>query len=242
MSLFHPGKELFEEFGLSLESEIGFTDYTKNQIFVYKDIIKFTCKSLMFCHPKPTYRGEEFFIDDWIESEEVEFYSWDNVLSFENVKGSKILEEFDKLQIDKWLSTIKDPQLEYPYINVKQGHIAFIDIGIPKSRSKRGKIRSKKEVEAKRGEIEQLYPRPFSKNVEMKIDVFIGDVDAIRPDVDRLSIPIADAFKGVAYKDDKQIRYLRPRIIDVSQAFTKLECRTHPMDHFSMPDNIPAGF
>jgi len=240
LSLFHLGKELFNKFGLSLESEITFSDCCKNQIFVYRDNIRFTSKSLIFFHPK--YGSEKYISDDWIETESLDFYPWHSVLNFQNVKGTKILQEFGETEINKWLSTIKDPELNFPYINARREHIAFIVIGKPKSvRSQGGKRRLKKEVEAKRKEIAKINPQPYSRDVEMKVDVFLEDADSDdRPDVDRLSSLITDAFEGVAYLNDKQIKDLRPRIIDVSQAFTKLECRTHPMSCFSL-DDIPTG-
>lgn len=240
MSLFHFGKELFDKFSLSIESEITFSDYCKDQIFVYRDNIKFTSKSLIFFRPKDGW--EKYSSDDWIETESVDFYPWYSILNFQNIKGQKVLQEFDETEINKWLATVKDPNLDYPYINVQRGHIVFITVGRPKSvRSKKGKLRLKKDVEAKKKAIENIYPDPFSRDVEMKIDVFLEDVDSNdRPDVDRLTSLITDAFEGVAYINDKQIIDLRPRIIDVSQAFTKLECRTDPIGCFSL-DDVPTG-
>jgi Holliday junction resolvase RusA-like endonuclease len=240
LSLFHLGSELFEKFKLSLESEITFSDYCINQIFPYRDNIKFTSKSLLFFHPKAGW--EKYNSDDWVEAESLDFYPWYSILGFRNIKGDRILQEFDEAVINKWLTTVTDPQLYYPYINVRKGHIAFIVTGKPRSvRSKGGKLRLKKEIALKKKDIERIYPQLFDKNVEMQVDIFLEDVDRNdRPDVDRLSSLIMDAFEGVAYINDKQIKDLRPRIIDVSQAFTKLECRTDPMDCFSL-DNIPAG-
>lgn len=239
LSLFHLGKELFDKFGLSLESEITFSNYCKDLIFVYRDKIKFTSKSLIFINPKAGW--EEYVSDDWIETGSLDFYPWHSILNFQNIKGNKILQEFGETEINKWLSTINDPELDYPYINVRRGHIAFIVIGRPKSvRSKGGKLRLKKEVEAKKKEITRIYPQLFDRDIEMKVDIFLEDVDSDRPDVDRLSSLITDAFEGVAYINDKQIKDLRPRIVDVSHAFTKLECRTNPMSCFSLND-IPTG-
>ena len=239
MSLFHLGKELFDKFGLSIGSVITFSDYCQDLIG-YRDHIKFTSKSLIFFQPKEYY--EEYNAHDWIETERVEFHPWYHILNFQNKVGPMTLQEFDETEINKWLSTVKDPDLDYPYIYVQRGEIAFIKIGRPKSvRSKKGKLCLKKDAQAKKKAIETLYPDPFSRDVEMKIDVFLEDVDSNhRPDVDRLTSLITDAFEGVAYIDDKQIIDLRPRIIDVSQAFTKLECRTDPMGCFSV-DNIPTG-
>lgn len=240
LTLFHHGTELFDKFRLSLESEITFSDYCKDQMFAYRDTIKFTSKSLIFFHPKAGW--EKYGSDDWIETESLDFYPWHSVLNFQNIKGDKILQEFGETEINKWLPTINDPELDYPYINVRKGHIAFIVTGKPKSvRSRGGKLRLKKEIAAKKKDIARIYPQPFRRNVEMKVEIFLEDVDSNdRPDVDRLSSLIMDAFEGVAYINDKQIKDLRPRIIDVSQAFAKLECRTDPMGCFSL-DNIPTG-
>lgn len=240
MSLFHLGKELFDQYGLSLESEITFSDYCRNLIFGYRDNIKFTSKSLIFFYPKDGL--ERYSLDDWIENKNIDFYPWDSVLSFQNIKGDKILEEFGVTDINRWLATIQDPKIDYPYIYVEKGHIVFIVIGTPRSiRSRKGKLWLKKEVKAKQKYIAKICPRPFSRDVEIKVDIFLEDVDSDhRPDVDRLSSLITDAFEGIAYINDKQIKDLRPRIVDVSQAYTKLECRTHPMSCFSLED-MPTG-
>jgi len=190
----------------------------------------------------PPFGSEEYVNDDWVECETVDFYPWYNILGFENIKRDKVLKKFDETDINKWLSSVRDPQLEYPYVAVRQWGIAFINLGTPRSfRSKGAKRRALKEVEAKKQDIEKLYPHPWNKNVEMKIDVFLEDIHSNdRPDVDRLSSLIMDSFKGVAYNDDRQIRDLRPRILDVSEAFKKLECTSDPMPHFSLND-IPTG-
>jgi len=202
--------------------------------------MRFNSKSLIFFFPKEGFRN---FSNDWIEVESLDFYPWYNILSFLKFdeKGT-ILEEIGETEITNWLSTINDPIFDYPYVNVIRGHIEFIILGKPRSiRSQRGKYRLTKEVESKKEEIVKLYPQPFAGNVEMKVEIFLEDVNSNdRPDIDRLTSLITDAFEGIAYVDDKQIRSLSPKIIDVSQAFTKLECRTDPMGHFSLED-IPIG-
>ena len=239
MNLFHDGKELFDKFALSIESEITFTDYCKDMIFPHQANIKFTSKSLIFTYPKDGFNDS---CDDWIEVEMLDFYPWHNVLNFQNIKGAEVLEEFDRQAIADWLSGIDDPSVTFPYIDVRMGHIAFVAEGRPRSmRSKRGKRSLKEKVELKADEVRFIYPTPFRGNVEMKIDIFSSDPNSNdRPDIDRLSGLITHAFQGVAYVDDKQIRDLRPRIVDVSQAFAQLECRSDPMDCFELSD-IPLG-
>jgi Holliday junction resolvase RusA-like endonuclease len=239
LSLFHSGKGLFDRFRVSIESEITFSDYCRELLFPDRDHIIFTSKALIITYPKD---GFESIQDDWLEVEHLEFYPWDNVLTLQNIRGDKVLEEFDKTQIMEWLSTICDPQIDYPYINVRKGNIAFIVAGNPRSvRSRGGRMALRRQVESRREEINRVYPQPFKRDVEMKIEVFMEDIHRNeRPDIDRLSTLIADAFQGIAYLDDKQIRDLRPRIIDVSEAFKKLECRTTLMNSFSL-DDIPIG-
>ncbi len=239
MSLFHSGRDLFDRFRVSIESEITFSDYCSDLLFPHRDNIIFTSKVLLFTYPKNGFGSIQ---DDWLEVEHLEFYPWDNVLTIKNIKGDKVLEKFDQKQITEWASTICDPQIDYPFIDARRGNIAFIVAGSPRTvRSKGGKIDFRRQVESRREEIERVYPQPFKRNVEMKIDAFLENIHRNdRPDIDRLSTLITDAFQGLAYVDDKQIRDLRPRIIDVSEAFKKLECRTTPMDSFSL-DDIPIG-
>jgi Holliday junction resolvase RusA-like endonuclease len=235
VNLFHEGKELFDKFELSIESEITFTDYCKDMIFIHQANIRFTSNSLIFTYPKNGFHNKH---DDWIEVEMLEFYPWHNVLNFQNVKGAEVLEEFDQQAIADWLAGISDPPITFPYIDVRTGHITFVADGRPRSmRSTGGKRSFKEKVELMADEVRAIYPTPFRGNVEMKIDIFSSDPNSNdRPDVDRLSGLITDAFQGVAYVDDKQIRDLRPRIIDVSQAFAQLECRSDPMGCFELTD------
>ena len=111
MSLFHSGKELFDRFGLSVESEIIFADYCSALIFVYRDNIRFTSKALLFVSPKEAYRDIQ---DEWIAVDSLDFVPWQSVLSFENMKGSKITEHFDEVAIRDWLSGVNDPLLDFP--------------------------------------------------------------------------------------------------------------------------------
>jgi hypothetical protein len=239
VSLFHHGKELFDRFGFTMESEITFSDGCSDLIYPHQTSIRFTSKSLIFSNPKEGFHDS---VDDWIELDSLEFHPWHNIFSFQNVKGTEIVEQYDEQTIADWLLGVNDPAIDFPYIDVRKGHIAFVVLGKPRSvRSKGGKISFTNKVEEKKEEVAKIYPAPFSGNVEMKIDVFLENVDADdRPDVDRLSTLITDAFEDIAYISDKQIKDLRPRIIDVSQAFNKLECRTEPMGCLELSD-MPLG-
>lgn len=239
MSLFHSGIELFDKFSINPESEILFSDYCSTPLFPCRDKIKFTSKSLLFTYPK---EGFERITDDWIEVESLDFHPWENILMIRNSEDSSVPDEVQEPALNEWLSTINDPVINYPYVNVREGNIAYIFLGKPRSmRSKGGKLNFKEKVESKKEEVIRLYPQPFGGHVQMKIDIFLEDIhENDRPDIDRLSTLITDAFQGIAYVNDKQIRDLRPRLIDVSQAFRKIECRTDPMESFGL-DDIPIG-
>lgn len=239
MELFHEGKELFDKFRVSPESHIIFSDYCTNLLFPYSDKIKFTSKAILFTYPK---KGFEHIADDWIEVDTVDFHPWDNILSISDSEESFVPSDIQQPALTEWISTINDPVIDYPYVSVREGNIAFIFTGKPRSeRSKGGKLDFKKKVESRKEQVARFYPQPFTGHVQMKIDIFSEDIhENERPDIDRLSTLITDAFQGVAYVNDKQIRDLRPRLIDVSQAFRRIECRTDPMDSFSL-DDIPIG-
>ena len=145
MSLFHDGKELFDKFGLSIESEITFTDYCSDLIFSYQPHIRLTSKSLIFTYPKEGFHNS---YDDWIEIDRLEFHPWHNVLSFQNVSGSGLDAQYDQQAIANWLSGISDPPIRFPYVDVRIGHIAFIVDGGPRSiRSSGGKRSFREKVE-----------------------------------------------------------------------------------------------
>lgn len=221
-----------------MKSEITFSDYCKDQIYVYKDRIKFTSKALLFFHP--IYGIGEHENDDWIDCEIIEFYPWNSVINFQNIKGNKVLKEYNKKEIDSWLAKIKDYKISYPFVQVRRGNIAYLNLGIPKSiRSTGWKKRIKEDVNSVRSEISKILPQPWKHNVEMRIDVF-SDGTEEHPDLDRLAGPITDAFEGIAYDSDKQIKDLKPRMIDVSNAYQVVECKTNPKDCFSI-DHITTG-
>lgn len=238
MSLFKLGEEIFEKFGLSAESEITFSDYCRDNIYLYKDRIKFTSKSLLIFHP--TYGTSEYASDDWIDCESIEFHPWSTVIGFQNIKGTRVLREYDKKDIDTFLATIKDYGISYPFVHVRKGNMAYVNLGMPKSfRSAGWRKRIRADVMATKTKISRILPQPWKHNVEMKVDVF-SDGTEEHPDLDRLAGPMIDAFQGVAYYNDKQIKDLQPRMIDVSKAYQVLECRTNPMAAFSI-DHMPTG-
>jgi len=238
MSLFRLGEEIFKKFGLSAESEMTFSDYCRGNIYLYKDRIKFTSKSLLFFHPM--YGTSEHASDDWIDCESIEFYPWSSVIGFQNIEGMKVLKEYNKKDITAWLATIEDYEISYPFVDVRRGNMAYVNLGMPKSTRSRGwKKRITEDVIATRTRVSKVLPQPWKHNVEMKIDVFF-DGTGEYPDLDHLAEPITNAFEGLAYDNDKQIRDLRPRMIDVSKAYQVLECKTNPMSSFSV-DHMPTG-
>lgn len=234
VKLFHPGTELFRRFGFDVESEIVFADYCTDMIFIYKNAIRFTPQALLII--KPTYDQ-----DDWIQAESIRFYAWDNVLSFQNVRGSSVLAEFDQSTIRKWLASLPFLAHRPPFASVQEGNLVFFFEGVPRSvRSVGGKRRLKERVQEIRSTVTEYYPTPCCGPVEMMIDVFTSS-PAELPDVDRLSTSLMDAFQNLVYKDDKQIRHLQPRVFESRSAFERLECRTEPMEHFEVSGIPPAS-
>ena len=205
-SLFYDGHDLFNKFKLSVESEITYIDFCKETIFLHKNI-KFTSKALLMVYPTDCH-------DDWIEAESIEFCPWDSVYNIENINGNTVLEEFGHTEIMKWLMSLSSKNVKYPFLHVRTGSVACIFEGVPKSaRSKIGKQRFKKEVHNLKSSIQRSFPTPDPDHVEMMIDIFSSNPEKL-PDVDRLSISIMDAFEGIVYLNDKQIRLLQPRVFE----------------------------
>jgi hypothetical protein len=232
-SLFHNGYELFQKFNISIESVITFTDFCQEMIFARNKAIKFTQNAMLMLHPAHN-------LDDWIEVESVEFCPWNSVHNIQNISGSVVLEEYNHFEITKLLSSFPCPDMIFPFLQVRTGSVACIFDGVPKSmRSKGGKERLKQEAQDLRLEIQQYFPTPDRDHVELMIEVFSSCPQDL-PDVDRLSISIMDAFEGVVYVSDKQVRRLQPRIFDTSNAYRRLECATEPMSLLEIND-IPPG-
>jgi len=233
-SLFHDGNELFHKFKLSVESVITYTNCCQEMIFAYKNGIKFTSKALLILHPAHN-------LDDWIEAELIELCPWDCVHNIQNVDGSTVLQEFDHDEIAKWLLSLPCREVKYPFLQVRTGNIAFIFEGVPKSaRSKGGKQRLKEEVNNLKSDIQRSFPTPDMDHVEMIIDIFSSNPEGL-PDVDRLSISIMDAFEGIVYASDKQVRRLQPRVIESVAAYKRIECTLDCSVDLLEIENIPAG-
>ena len=238
MGLYHEGVELFQKLNLSIESEITYSDFCKDMLILYRHGIRFTDKALLLLYPPDGYDPNGH--DDWIDAESIDFIPWHNIHSIENVTGNTITEEYALADIESWLATIMSPRLSYPFLSARPGNIAYLVSGMPRSeRNKRNKARLKLQVQDLQGDIHKRFGPPDTDQVEMMIDVFSSDATR-RPDVDRLSIAIMDAFEGVAYVNDKQVRHLQPRVFSSNDAYQQLECTGEPMDHFVLK-NIPAG-
>ena len=233
MGFYPEGVELFQKLKLSIESEITYSDFCKDMLFLYKDGIKFTDKALLLLYPPNEH-------DDWIEAESIDFLPWYNIHNIENITGNTMTEELTLADIESWLTTIMSPRLSYPFLSARPGNISYLVSGMPRSvRNKRNKARLKQQVQELQGDIFKRFGPPDTGPVEMMIDVFFSDATQ-RPDVDRLSIAIMDAFEGVAYVNDKQVRHLQPRVFSSNAAYQQLECAGDPMGHFVL-NNIPAG-
>lgn len=231
--LFHCGSELFDAFGISLESELTYADFCTEMIWLHRDGIRFTRDVLLITDLRQSD-------GDWAEAGKLRFYPWENVQGVRNVKGAAILQEYESDQIREWVSSLAQSRVTYPYLDVTRGHIAFVLEGAPRSvRSKGGKARLREEILKHRDTIGQALGRPMQGPVEMMIDVFSSEPVKL-PDADRFSNSIMDAFQGLAYLDDKQVKHLRPRVFESSSAFERLECTSEPMPHFEIED-IPPG-
>jgi len=236
--LYHPGKSLLDHLRLPHESEIAYTDGCRDHMIRWENNVKFTSKAILYydrMHIPIDHRD-----DDWIETTVVEFCPWHNVDAIYKIKTDKILKKYDSDFLKKELIIFHDPQMPYPFIHVSPWQIVFIDVGKPKSsRSKGGKRRFREDVMLHLNTIRRYIPKPYRGKIEMKIDVSM-ERNENHADVDRFSTHILDAFNGIAYEDDKQVKDLRPRVIDVSEAYDQLECRTEPMGLFGV-DNIATA-
>lgn len=231
--LFHRGPELFDAFGVSLESEIQYADYCREMIWLHRDGIRFTAGALLI-----TDLGAND--GDWTEARTVRFYPWHNILGILNIRGATTLQEYTCEQIREWLSSLMPPVITYPLLHVESRCLALILTGAPRSvRSKRGKARLKSDVRSLQRTLQERFGSPMSGPVELMIDVF-STQPASLPDADQFSNSVMDAFEGLAYKDDKQVVHLRPRVFDSAAAFFGFECRSEPMPHYELED-IPSA-
>ena len=232
------GKRLLEHLRLPYESEIAYTDGCREVMIRWHDSVKFTSQAILYYDRM--YLPKDPSDDDWIETTQVTFCPWHNVDAIYKIKTDKLLETFRYDFLRKNILNFQDPRIPYPFIHVSPWQIVYIDVGKPKSsRSKGGRRRFREDLNDHLGIIRRFIPRPSRGNIEMKIDVFWAGTEK-HADVDRFSTHILDAFNGIAYEDDKQVKDLRPRVIDVSDAYDVLECRTEPMGLFAV-DNIATA-
>ena len=229
-----------EQLGLTFESEVLFSDYCKDAIFVGRpERIKFTKELLLFCD-NDIYHGHEYESDDWLEWERIEICHWQNILEIDVVKGSKTKRIIKKDELDAWIDNQEVPKITFPFWNISRGNITVIIDGRPHSeRSKRGNENIKAIIRSSEKRIRKILPVPYSGHVQMSIDVFSTKLLEL-PDLDRFTHPILDAFEGILYKNDKQLKELKPRVIDSSKVIVKLECRSEPMGLFEI-ENITTG-
>ena len=88
-----------------------------------------------------------------------------------------------------------------------RGEAPRFRIWVPgKPRSANGGARSRYR-EAIANAARQVIERPIGSS-DVDIEVWFGS-DAMRPDVDNILKPVLDALKGVAYRDDCQVRSVR---------------------------------
>ncbi len=67
-----------EQLGLTFESEVLFSDYCKDTIFVgHPERIKFTKDLLLFCD-SDNYYGHDYESDDWLKRHGCQAYTVDN--------------------------------------------------------------------------------------------------------------------------------------------------------------------
>ena len=111
--------------------------------------------------------------------------------------------------------------------------------GRPHSKSRKGKGKIKSVVESFRSRIEAIIPEPQVGPLEVKVEVLTKDRTSL-PDADRFIAPIIDAFKGIIYEDDKQIRNVHPRVFETAKLTIILECKTDPMGLYQI-ESIPIG-
>jgi hypothetical protein len=233
-SLFCSGKRLKQAFALTPESEILFSDGCRALFLGLCEGMRYTPEPLLLCH------GSISPNDDWQESENIQICPWNNIRGIDAMDGSKLRKAISPQELSSWRSALPRTQYSLPYVDVRDDNIVIMLSGRPYSE------RSQKRVGKQQGQLQTLYPEirsvipmPRTEPVAMNIEVFTTEAGQL-PDVDRFAKPIMDAFKGVIYRDDKQVLSLKPRVFDVREAFATLECRTEPMALYEV-DHVPVG-
>lgn len=237
LSLYHNGSELMEQLGLTFESVVLFSDYCELPIFIHPERIKYTKYMLLFCD-RDRFLGYEFY--DWLEWDRIEICPWENILEINVMKGVDIKRSIKREEIDTWLSQLNDQKMDFPFSNIRKGEITIIVEGRPHSeRSKKGSENIRNIIKSFGPQIRNILPVPISKPIQIGIDVFsLGSLEI--PDIDRFTHPILDAFEGLIYEKDRQIKELKPRVFDSSKAIVQLECRLEPMGLYEI-ENIATG-
>jgi Holliday junction resolvase RusA-like endonuclease len=237
--LFYTGDHIREEFGLTWQSDVVFSDYTHVPFRMLQDGMRFT-KHMLFLCMNAVPVGKEYEGDDWLDWDLVQICPWESVIHFETPKGEDQVTSVSQDDIVEWLSTLDDADLELPYLHIKTHRVAVIMEGRPHSeRSKGGSERIRRIAQRLSPRIKLRIPNPLDGPLEINIEVFTRNKQVL-PDVDRLAIPIMDAFKGIIYEDDRQIASLHPRLFKTDSLFVRLECRTEPMALYEI-DRIPIG-
>lgn len=236
-SLYNDGKFLMEQLKLSITSKVLYSDYCEDPILfsTYPESVKFTKDVLLFC--ERSRNVEE--ADDWLEWDRVEVCPWNNIIEI-NHSDKKIKKE----ELDTWLLQQEDHVMELPFCNARRGNITVIMKGRPYSERNRPKKKETiKTIKSFSSQIKKILPNPITGKQQIPIEVFIDVFSRQKgnfPDTDRLVPPILDAFQGLVYENDRQVKKHQPRVINTSKVFERLECRTIPMGSFEI-DNITTG-
>jgi hypothetical protein len=195
-------------------------------------------RGLLFC--------EHDLIDpydfDWAEQSRITICSWESMDEIRCMRGDGDQTVAQAMQVDimKHVAAHAYPQVELPYVAGFVGEINLICSGTPRSeRSAKGKLRTKETVSRLLPEIRERFPQMLSCAFEAYIETFTTD-KRNEPDLDRSIPPILDAFSGVVYETDKQIKSLHHRIFNTNDLLERLELKNEPMSLSEIP-SIPIG-
>lgn len=238
-SLYKDGKFMMDQLNLPITSKVLYSDYCQEPILfsTHPKNVKFTKDVLLLCKRDNPYIQES---NDWLEWKTVEICPWDNILEIKHSDKT-----YGQDELCRWLSRQEEYIMGLPFCNAKSGNITIIIKGRPYS--ERNRLRKKETIESIKSfsnQIREILPTPInnkqSNQIEVLIDVFSQQKGNF-PDVDRLVPPILDAFQGLVYENDRQVKKCQPRVINTSKVFERLECRTAvPMGLFEI-DNITTG-
>ncbi len=184
MSLFHLGAYLFNQFGVDVESEIVFADYCKDNLFVYRDGIRFTKHALLIVEPTSHQ-------NDWLNAESIRFYAWHNILSIQNIRGKTVLSEFDHSQIKAWFLRSHRPIMHCHSLTLEKESCLLFSRSSTFSAKRRGKAKTETMGRGNTTDGFADLPITLPRSVEMMIDIFTTS-PAELPDVDRLATVLMD--------------------------------------------------